>query len=534
MTANLIFPKIQRTTLTDCLVIGLISYLIRAITIGWHGFSDTEAQGIGIARLSTVTDIITAAAQDGNPPLFHFIIRLWGSLFGWTDFSLKGLALIFSGIFPPLVYLVILKHLGRKMAMQTAILASFCPPLICTSNLLRPHSLVIILTFLATEQLFVLISKPDSTWQRFKYGLMTAALVYCHMLAINIPLAHGFYIVLAFCRRWLGKKELIGWFIGSVIAAIFFLPWLYSIFGVLDQSSNLWQAHINPMSYYLILTYMLINGSYAGLEPYQVIIPVIICAFAIFYQPIRNQLLNSSSYIWLRQFYWIGLSSFAASYLIFAVAVHVIRDRYVSHLIIFILLLFVTAMHRLTFGKIKALSIFLPLLICISWWLPQLNTLRTYSNACVYQILQQIIPAYKSNDLIVCALEVFAPEFTRELPADVHFVSFPDTKRMDYVEFNGLDKRIRAEQSYCNMENIMRNTLERGGSIWFIESALADKHASERKTCEILKEDDFGSAELLAARRLREWLLAHASVKQKSRIILSTHGVMLETVFAKH
>ncbi len=69
----------NRTIFIDCLAIILLSYAIRCLTIGWHGFSDVEAQAIGIAKLSNINEITTACQQDGNPPLFHFLLYLWGT-----------------------------------------------------------------------------------------------------------------------------------------------------------------------------------------------------------------------------------------------------------------------------------------------------------------------------------------------------------------------------------------------------------------------------------------------------------------------
>ncbi len=224
----------------------------------------------------------------------------------------------------------------------------------------------------------------------------------------------------------------------------------------------------------------------------------------------------------LRQFYWVGLNSFFASYFIFAFLVHVIRDRYLSHLIVFVLPLFVASIHRLTYGRSKLVSFFLPLLICIPYWLPQLDTLRKQSDACVYQAIQPILFAYKSNDLIVNVWEVFTPEFTRELPANFNFVSFPDTARVNYVNFNGLSNRVRDEKNYCCIQKIMQKTLTNGGRIWFIEPYLNNEAMNERPSSQIFKDDDFAIAELLAARRLSQWLLANAVISKNSVLFLST------------
>ncbi len=166
----------------------------------------------------------------------------------------------------------------------------------CTSNLLRPHILVIILTLLVTEQLFVLVSNPQSIWQRIKYSLMAAGIIYCHMLAINVLIAHALYVGLSTLTGQLTIKQFSAWFISSVVAAILFLPFVFSIFGVMHNSENLWHLQSDFLTFGLFVADSLINQMNISLQMNKVLFAVIICACSILCQPKPNQLPDSASY----------------------------------------------------------------------------------------------------------------------------------------------------------------------------------------------------------------------------------------------
>ncbi len=243
----------------DCLIIGLLSCCVRALTIGWHGLNDVEAQTIGIAQIPDWLQMIKVCQLDGNPPVFHFILRIWCALFGWSDVSVKLLSLLISSSFPVLCYLIVAKHLGRPVAWQVSLLTVFCPTLLTCSNLVRPHGLVTILTLLATEQLFNLLARPKLLWPRLKYGLLMAVLMYSHMFAIVIPAGHVFYMSLGLLRNYLNKNQILAWLAASALSLVLFLPWICSIALVVNQSSKLWHEQHNMLSAIICIAYESMN-----------------------------------------------------------------------------------------------------------------------------------------------------------------------------------------------------------------------------------------------------------------------------------
>ncbi len=241
--------------------------------------------------------------------------------------------------------------------------------------------------------------------------------------------------------------------------------------------------------------------------------------------------ITKPGYQWLRQFYWVGVGGLLCLCYIFSYLVHSFRNRYIIHLIIFALLFFTVVLNKLTSRFPKWLGWLLPVIICLFFWIPQLCIINSLSNSCAYKAIQPILAGYaKPKDLVVCAWEVYLPEFARELPADFRLISFPDTERLAYIDFNGLDKRIRDEQYYRNIEKIMLATLTAGGTIWFVDR-LPPLVPHLRSYVQIHPDDDFTYAEFVAMNRLNIWLLDNAEPVGDAQIYPCYYTMMAETRF---
>jgi hypothetical protein len=157
--------------------------------------------------------------------------------------------------------------------------------------------------------------------------------------------------------------------------------------------------------------------------------------------------------------------------------------------------------------------------------------MSSFSDACSYRAVQPILSGYvKPKDLVVCAWEVYMPEFTRELPPDFRLISFPDAERFACVNFNGLDKRIRDKESYENIEKIMLATLNAGGTIWFIEHKRSPTLALGPSLL-IKPGDDFTYAEFVAMQRLKNWLLDNAELVGDAQDYYCYYAAITETRF---
>ena len=370
-----------------------------------------------------------------------------------------------------------------------------------------------------------------------------AILMYCHMFAVAVPLGHAFYIGLGTVKGYLKKNQISAWLIASVLSFVLFLPWLSSVSLVIDQSSKLWREKINPFIIILSIAYLSINrpDSFDSVTESTIIFSIVVYTLAFLFplilgsgivkQEIVKQEITKPGYEWLRQFYWIGVGSILSITYIFSNVIQAFRDRYVIHLIIFALLLFIIVLNRITAWCPKWLTLSLPFLICLPFWIPQLWVIHSFSDSCAYKAVQPILTSFvRPKDLVVCAWEVYMPELSRELPNDFRLIAFPDTERVSYINFNELGKRIREEQSYQKIEKIMLTTLSAGGTVWFIEHKCP-LVIPQDASLQIKPEYDFTYAEYLAMRRLKNWLLVNAERVGDSENYRCYYAVMTENTF---
>jgi len=62
-----------------------------------------------------------------HPPLYYFLLHLWGQVAGWSEFSLRFPSLLLGTLFIPLLYRFLSWLLGKEVAVLAALLAAFSP-----------------------------------------------------------------------------------------------------------------------------------------------------------------------------------------------------------------------------------------------------------------------------------------------------------------------------------------------------------------------------------------------------------------------
>jgi uncharacterized membrane protein len=155
----------------------------------------------------TFADFMEANARGdiGNSPFYYGVLWLWMQLFGWTDFGLRLLSVLFSTLTVGLIFGFVRRHLrSEPLAWLSAGVAAIEPFFVAYSHMARNYSLSFFLTLLATHVFLLLVERDRNrkpiNWLLIGYGALLAASVLSHYLTVTVFLCHGLYL-LFYARR---------------------------------------------------------------------------------------------------------------------------------------------------------------------------------------------------------------------------------------------------------------------------------------------------------------------------------------------
>ena len=152
-----------------------------------------------------------------HPPLYYFLLHLWGQVAGWSEFSLRFPSLLLGTLFIPLLYRFLSWLLGKEVAVLVALLAAFSPFLIDLSGEARMYSLVIVLGLLTFLALLWALMKDRPLWWGL-WSFLTLVGIASHYYLALLLLAENLFVVL-YWRRF--RSSLWKW---ASLQFLFFIP----------------------------------------------------------------------------------------------------------------------------------------------------------------------------------------------------------------------------------------------------------------------------------------------------------------------
>ncbi|MBC7226908.1 MAG: glycosyltransferase family 39 protein [Thermoflexales bacterium] len=177
-------------------------------------------------------------AADLHPPLYFSLIRLWASVAGTSEFSLRWLSVFFSMLGISLLWKLGYRLGGSSVALLSAAALSISPLFVEFSRMARYYSAVLTLGLLST---FLLLKALESgrfpVW--LSYGAVTAAMLYTFYPVVALVLAHGLALFLQSRphSRW-------QWLITVSLAGLCFLPWAVVAIGQIPRAAEMTHADL--------------------------------------------------------------------------------------------------------------------------------------------------------------------------------------------------------------------------------------------------------------------------------------------------
>ena len=494
----------------------ILSLAVRIYTAGWGGLSHDEALCVNIATAPSWEQMFHHIEGDGNPPLFYVLLRLWSSLLGGSDLSLRLFAVMISAAIVPIAYLLFRKDAGEGIATQLAVLLIFCAPLVDFGCLVRSYGLLPILSLLVTWQLMRLLKNPQPG-EQVKYGLLLALIVYLHHWGAMVAIGHGVLILGGWLRKSWTPHQIKSWAIAAGGAVLAYLPWVFVLARQLHSGVSPW---ITTPGWDQCLFYWPVQG----IAGYQ-------------YQP---------EWAYYANLIWANLATWSS--LVIPSAVHskgkegadnlppqaefksrpwqvviagglfaamivsqfrsIWRDRYLTAFSPLTLLCYAVVCTRVTRRLPSWLSWGLPIALWMLTWTPQLLYFHKFPESAGWALTEQIARQMNpKKDLIVVSCEAIAPQIDRYLPSQIKMVSFPDIERVRIYRWAGADERIRDQGQFTRLLNLMQSTLDSGGNVWLIESYYKYRPYPVDYSLQVVP---YYSVERIRMSQIRRWLEEHA------------------------
>jgi uncharacterized membrane protein len=206
----------------EIIVVVLLSLFAFALRINNISRYSTWMDDLWAARDSNpVLPFVTVLNIPAHPPLYYILLRIWFSIFGWTEFSgrLFSNFLVVGGIVS--LYCFVKMLCGRKHACISAFLLAISFSAIGFSNQIKQYILLLAFVPLLAQQ-FIIFLKYQKTKNLVIYVLIGIAIVNTHFVAIFIIIGNFiFYFVFNFINmNTINIKRISSFLLANFVMAL--------------------------------------------------------------------------------------------------------------------------------------------------------------------------------------------------------------------------------------------------------------------------------------------------------------------------
>jgi mannosyltransferase len=235
---NMIIPRLLRyldkhwslvviLTIGISIIIGLIMGYGRSIWFD-EGYSIMVAQ-------RPIDQIIALTQVDAHPPLYYLYLKVWGSIFSWSEFSLRLSSIIPGALSIGVMAMIVRRLFDSKVAIATLPFLLLAPFIARYNYEIRMYSLVL---FIGTFATYVLVRAKESKNKKWwlTYGALVALGMYTLYMSVVIWLGHAIWLIyndISHKRTPLRQKHWL-YYVGAVVL---FIPWVPTVIHQLQNSA---------------------------------------------------------------------------------------------------------------------------------------------------------------------------------------------------------------------------------------------------------------------------------------------------------
>jgi mannosyltransferase len=174
-----------------------------------------------------VHELIALTSIDAHPPLYYLYLKLWGSIFGWSEIALHLSTALFGAASVVVMIAIARKLFSPKVAVVVAPFVVLAPFLARYNYEIRMYAMVGFIGLLATWVLIHARQSRTRTWWLW-YAVLVAVGMYTLYMSIVIWLAHLLWLV--YESRKAGKPVVTQrYWLYYGLAILLFLPWVPTV-----------------------------------------------------------------------------------------------------------------------------------------------------------------------------------------------------------------------------------------------------------------------------------------------------------------
>lgn len=166
---------------------------------------------------------------DRNPPLYFVSVALWGSVAGWSEFSLRFLSVVWGVIGLAFLFNLTKRLFGTHAGLWALVVAAASPALVVYSQEARMYSAFFALTA-ATLYFGIRLFGFGNQKSAWSFLLCEAALLLTHYFAIPIVATLNLFAFAILFRQHAKFSAYAKWIGGQVLAALPVLIWTTVVF----------------------------------------------------------------------------------------------------------------------------------------------------------------------------------------------------------------------------------------------------------------------------------------------------------------
>jgi len=158
-----------------------------------------ESYSIILAK-RPVDELLALTAVDAHPPFYYLYLKVWASVFGWSEFALRSSSAILGAAGVGIAAAIIRKMFSTRVALATLPFVMLAPFLLRYDFEIRMYAMASLIGLAAT---WVLLRASESNQKRWWYGYaaLVALGMYTLYMTVVIWFAHVIWLAIVKYRQ---------------------------------------------------------------------------------------------------------------------------------------------------------------------------------------------------------------------------------------------------------------------------------------------------------------------------------------------
>ncbi|HHU37427.1 MAG TPA: hypothetical protein GXZ47_09420 [Treponema sp.] len=281
-----IFPEktdiSRKMEIAILIVLTSISFLIRINKISQMNIFSDELYAVITADpnksfLFTFTDA-------GNPPFYYILLRIWSSIWGWTEVSGKVLSVLIGSLSVLSIWYLIRNLLGKTPALIAAAFMTVSSYAVGWSHVIRTYALLLLLTPLVIT-FFLKYLREKKFRHLMLYTIASIILVNSHYYGVFVVLANAILSLLFQIQsRSFSFRKNIGFLLANIVIALSLAPFLLYMGiqeGLMNSAYNDMDVPSSKLLRVVFFTYKII-AYIGGFFSSNIIMFIVFCIIIVF------------------------------------------------------------------------------------------------------------------------------------------------------------------------------------------------------------------------------------------------------------